>query len=310
MAPTVALLGTALNAASHVATAPPGRVAFELFRRPVRRSRVRPAERELHDRAATGELTVNGKRVRTYRWGDGRRPVLLVHGWQSRASRFAPWVRGLLDQGLSPVGFDAPGHGDSAGRATTILEYQELIGRLAERHGPFEAAVAHSFGVCCTFLAIAEGVPVGRLVAVAGVAEFDFLAGGFAATLGLNDRLRRDLVRRIEDVLLPGAGDVRQRFDATRRPELVTAPILVVHDEDDDVVPLRQAHLLREAYGDRQLRLITTQGLGHRRVLTERTVLDNALAFLTEDAEDAEDAGQAGRTEQAGRTGRTAAPAG
>ncbi|RKE20428.1 alpha/beta fold hydrolase [Streptomyces sp. TLI_171] len=284
MAPTVALLRTALNAASLLATAPPGRVAFELFRHPMRRSRVRSAERELHDLAVTEEMTVNGKRVRVYRWGDGRRPVLLVHGWQSRASRFAPYVRGLLDLGMSPIGFDAPGHGDSTGRATTILEYREVIGRLAERHGPFEAAVAHSFGVCCTFLAMAEGVPVGRLVAVAGVAEFDFLVQGFAAMLGLNDRLKHDLVRRIERVLLPGAGEIWHRFDATRRPERITAPILVVHDEDDDVVPIRQAHLLHAAYGEPQLRLITTQGLGHRRVLSERTVVDNALAFLTEPA--------------------------
>ncbi|MGW4696934.1 alpha/beta hydrolase [Kitasatospora cineracea] len=276
-----ALVRTALNATSRIATAPPGRVAFELFRNPLLRGRVRPAERALHERATTGELVVNGKRARVYHWGDGRRPVLLVHGWRSRASRFTPYVRGLLDLGLSPVAFDAPGHGDSAGRATTILEYRELIGRLAERHGPFEGAVAHSFGTCCTLLAMAEGVPVGRLVAVAGVAEFAYLVDGFSTVLGLNDRLRADLVRRIERVLLPGAGDIWQRFDATRRPELVTAPILVVHDEDDDVVPLRQAHLLRAAYGERQLRLLTTRGLGHSRVLVEPAVVDNALAFLT-----------------------------
>ncbi|GGQ71980.1 alpha/beta fold hydrolase [Kitasatospora griseola] len=282
MAPTAALVRTALNATSHLATAPPGRVAFELFRHPIRRSRVRGSERELHELAVTEELTVNGKRVRVYRWGDGRRPVLLVHGWQSRASRFAPYVRGLLDLGMSPIGFDAPGHGDSAGRTTTILEYRELIGRLAERHGPFEAVLAHSFGVCCAFLALAEGVPAGRLVAVAGVAEFGFLVEGFAAALGLNDRLERDLARRIDRLLFPGVEAIRQRFDATHRPELVTAPILVVHDEQDDVVPLRQARLLHRAYGEPQLRLITTRGLGHRRVLTEPTVVDNVLAFLAE----------------------------
>ncbi|BAJ29899.1 MULTISPECIES: alpha/beta hydrolase [Kitasatospora] len=277
-----ALVRTALNATSRIAVAPPGRVAFELFRHPIRRSRVRPAEQEAHGRAVTGELVVNGKRVRVYRWGDGRRPVLLVHGWRSRASRFAPYVQGLLDLGMSPVAFDAPGHGDSGGRATTILEYRELIGRLAERHGPFEAAVAHSFGACCTLLAMAEGVPVGRFVSIAGLAEFGYLVEGFAAIMGLNERLERDLARRIERVLLPGAGDVWRRFDATRHPELVDAPILAVHDEDDDVVPYRQSRLLLAAYGEERLRLITTRGLGHRRVLSEPTVVDNVLAFLAE----------------------------
>ncbi|GAA2125785.1 alpha/beta hydrolase [Kitasatospora saccharophila] len=280
--PANALVRTTLNAASRLATAPPGRVAYELFRHPVRRSRVRPAERELHDRARTAELLVNGKRTRVYRWGDGARPVLLVHGWRSRASRFTPYVRGLLDLGMSPVAFDAPGHGESGGRSVTILEYRELIGRLAEQDGPFEAAVTHSFGTCCTFLAMAEGVPVGRLASIAGLAEFTYLVEAFTAILGLNERLERDLVRRIERHLLPDAGDVWRRFDATRRPELVTAPILAVHDEGDDVVPYRQAQLLRAAYGEEQLRLITTRGLGHRRVLSEPTVVDNVLAFLAE----------------------------
>jgi hypothetical protein len=40
--------------------------------------------------ASVGAPTVGGKRAVTYTWGDGDRPVLLVHGWESRASRSAP----------------------------------------------------------------------------------------------------------------------------------------------------------------------------------------------------------------------------
>ncbi|MEV4559880.1 alpha/beta hydrolase [Kitasatospora sp. NPDC049285] len=278
-----AAVRTALNATSLIAPAVPGRVAFELFRHPLRRGRVRPAEREVHERAATETLAVNGRRVVAYRWGDGGRPVLLLHGWQSRTSRFAPYVQGLLDLGMSPIGFDAPGHGDSGGRASTILDYREAIGQLAERHGPFEAIVAHSFGVCCAFLALRDGIKAERLVAVAGVADFDFVVNGFAAQLGLNARLKGELVRRTEQVLFPEVEALWQRFDAAHRPEEIGAAILAFHDEGDRMVPLAQAHRLRDAYGE-QLRLITTRGLGHNRVLSEPTVVDNALAFLAEPA--------------------------
>ncbi|GJF32301.1 alpha/beta hydrolase [Kitasatospora sp. NE20-6] len=278
---STALLGRALNGTALIAPRLAGRAAFELFRHPVRRSRVRSTEREVHDRARPSALTVGGSPVTVYRWGDGTRPVLLVHGWRSRASRFAGFVPRLLDLGLSPVAFDAPGHGDSGGRATTILEYREIIARLHARHGPFEAVVAHSFGVSAAFLALREGVPAGRLVAVSGVAEFRFLVDGFRQQLGLADRLERELTRRIERVLFPAEEALWERFDATHRPAEITPRILVVHDQDDDVVPIGQAHRLKAAYGDR-LDLLTTRGLGHRRILTEPGVLDNVLGFLAE----------------------------
>lgn len=280
MDPSIALVRTTLNTVSLIAPSVAGRAAFALFRHPIRRGRLRTVERELHQRAVVEQLVVNGKRVAAYRWGDGTRPVLLLHGWQSRASRYAPLIPRLQALGLSPIGFDAPGHGESAGRATTILEYRELIGRLQERYGPFEAIVAHSFGVNCAFLALRTGIRAERLVAIAGVAEFRFLVDGFCAQLGLNARIERDLTRRIEQVLFPGTEAIWERFDATDRPEELGIPVLVVHDEDDPTVPLDQAHRLKAAYGDR-LDLLVTRGLGHRRILTEPAVLDNVIGFLS-----------------------------
>ena len=76
---------------------------------------MREPERAIHDLARTSSITVNDKRVAVYAWGDGGRPVLLVHGWQSRAARFASFVRPLIDRGFSPISFDAPANGDSTG---------------------------------------------------------------------------------------------------------------------------------------------------------------------------------------------------
>jgi pimeloyl-ACP methyl ester carboxylesterase len=282
MDPSVALVRTALNATSLVAPRMAGRAAFELFRHPIRRGRLRAAEREVHHGAQVEQLAVNGKRVTAYRWGDCSRPVLLLHGWQSRTSRYAPLVPQLRALGFSPIGFDAPGHGESAGRATTILEYRELIGQLQDRYGPFEAIVAHSFGVTCAFLALRTGIRAERLVAVAGVTEGRFLVDGFRAQLGLDARTERDLTRRIEQDLFPGLDAIWERFDAAHRPEEVGVPVLVVHDEDDSMVPPAQAHRLKAAYGD-QVELLITRGLGHRRILTEPIVLDHVVGFLAAD---------------------------
>ncbi|WP_406205699.1 alpha/beta hydrolase [Kitasatospora sp. NBC_01560] len=275
----VALTRTALNAGSLVAPGLAGRASFFLFCNPLQRSRVREVERDVHRKAVVEELTVAGKKVVTYRWGDGRRPVLMLHGWQSRASRYAAFVPRLEALGLSPVSFDAPGHGDSGGKATTILEYREIIGLLQERYGAFHSVIAHSFGVACAFLALRGGVKAERLVAVSGVSDFQFLLDAFCEQLNLNGRLRADLKRRIEQQLFPSTPDLWELFDAKVHTEQITLPILLIHDEDDPTVGIDEAYQLRDAYPG-QAQLLVTQRLGHRKILGENAVLDNALGFL------------------------------
>ncbi|MFE6776319.1 alpha/beta hydrolase [Streptomyces sp. NPDC057702] len=273
------LVGAALNALARPAPGLAGRAAFALFRYPLRRGEVLARERAVHERASVEELTVAGKRVRCYRWGTGQRPVLLVHGWQSRASRYAGFVPRLEALGLTAVSFDAPGHGDSAGRTTTVLEYREIIGALQERHGDFHAIVAHSLGATSALLALRGGVRARRLVTVAAVKDFDHFPDAFARLLGLSPGLRHDLRERIEHRLFARVGDPWALFDATRASAEIQVPMRVIHDADDAMVPLAHAHALRAAYGER-VDLVITHGLGHRKVLGETAVIDSALEFI------------------------------
>ncbi|MEU1328544.1 alpha/beta hydrolase [Streptomyces sp. NPDC005865] len=272
-------VGSLLNAVARPAPALAGRMAFALFRNPVRRGKVLPAERAVHERATTEELTVNGKRVRVYRWGTGERPVLLVHGWQSRASRYAAFVPYLEALGLTPVSFDAPGHGSSGGRATTILEYREIIGRLQRTYGAFHSVVAHSLGATGALLALRGEVKTGRLVTVAAVKDFGHFPDEFARILGLGEGLREDLRDRIEHRLFAEVTAPWEEFDATCRPEEIDVPMLIIHDTDDDMVPVAQARALKAAHGDRA-ELVVTSGLGHRKILAEPAIVDTALEFI------------------------------
>ncbi|MFI1395560.1 alpha/beta fold hydrolase [Streptomyces sp. NPDC020681] len=278
MHPLAPLLRTVLNTTSRVAPRLAGRMTFAVFARPAGRSRARPAERDMLAEARTGRLTVSGKRVVTYAWGDGERPVLLVHGWSSRGSRFTDFIGALRDKGYSPVAFDAPGHGDSEGRATTILEYREIIRQLHARHGDFEAVVAHSFGVLAAFFALRGEVAAGRIVGIGGVGSFDYLVDGFCAGLGLRPELKDQLRDRIEGLLFPGEPEIWRRFSATYRPEEVAVPVLLFHDEGDEMVPPAQSRLIADAHGE-LARVVVTRGLGHRRILGDPEVVAEAVDF-------------------------------
>lgn len=281
MHPMASLLSTTLNITARLAPGLVGPPAFTLFVRPLGRARLRPDEAALMARATTGRLVVRGVAVTTYRWGDGDRPVLIVHGWSSRASRFAGIVEALLVQGRTVIAFDAPGHGESGGRASTIVDYRDIVRRLHAEHGDFSAVVAHSLGVLATFFLLREDIRADRVVAIGGVADFDYLLDQFCARLRLGASLRQALRGHIERRLFPGEPDIWQRLDAGHRPvgpANPDIPVLLVHDRDDDVAAPAQSRVIADAHG-RQARLIETAGLGHRRILADPGVIAAAAEF-------------------------------
>jgi pimeloyl-ACP methyl ester carboxylesterase len=274
------LVSGSLNFTSRIAPPLAGWAAFTLFRRPFVRARMSSRERTVLDGAHRGSLTVGDKTVVTYRWGNGARPVLLVHGWRSRAARFAEFVPELLEGGYSPIGFDAPGHGESGGTATTLLEYRDIISQLAAQYGTFEAVVAHSFGVLASFVALREGerVQTRRLVTISGVAELDYLIDRFCALLRLRPRLNRELRTRVERNLYAGEADIWERFCAGYRAESVRIPILVIHDEHDGLADITQSQRILAAYPS-QTRALITQNLGHR-TLRDASVITAVSEFI------------------------------
>ena len=59
----------------------------------------------------------------------------------------------------------------------------------------------------------------------------------------------------------------------------MSAGLLVVHDRDDVETPWTGGARLVDLWPG--ARLVTTEGLGHRRVLREPSVIEEAAAFIT-----------------------------
>jgi hypothetical protein len=269
-------IGTTLDALARVAPGLAGRAALELWRRPGRPAAVHPDEQPVMDAAHLATTGQEGRRVVTYVWGDGARPVLLVHGWAARASRFADLVSALLAAGWSPVAYDAWAHGGSRGPARTVLDHQVVIDALSERYGPFEGVVAHSFGVPVTLYAARHGLAADRLVAISGMGDFGSLVDTFCQRLGAGPTVNRALRRAIERRWFDGDTGIWERFSAHPAPG---RDLLVVHDTGDRVVDRGQADLVTAAYGPRAT-LLETSGLGHGRILRDPGVVAATVDFL------------------------------
>ncbi|SEM59598.1 alpha/beta hydrolase [Streptacidiphilus jiangxiensis] len=284
-----AAASTLLNTTSLLPGPLAGKVAFTLFHLPVARSRLRSSQRALLDQAQVGRIAASGGRhAVTYRWGDGSRPVLLVHGWQSRASRLADFVPGLLDRGYSVIAFDAPGHGDAGGRSASILDYRDVVTGLHAQYGTFECVVAHSLGALGAFFGLRSGATTRKVVTISGVCDFDYLVEEFCAELRVRSRLKGRLLEEIRTNLFPDLPPEQVPFSLTDMPPVVASPLLVIHDESDTRIDVSQGRRLAAAFGDRA-RLVVTSGLGHRRIINDAGVIGCVLDFVDQ-APDALDA--------------------
>ena len=247
-----------------------------------RRSRLSADARAFLATARQFTLDVEGRRVVGWRWGSAKQPlVYLVHGWGSRGARLAAFVEPLIAAGFGVVTYDAVGQGESARGMTSMPEFARSLAAVVQREGSPHAIVAHSMGCAGTTLAMSWGLEVGRggLVFLAPAADPPSWVAPFARQLGLTptvlDRVRARSERRLRvrwsDL---NVCDLARALPA--RPDL-----LIVHDEADETVRWQDGSAIAAAWPN--ARLVTTQGLGHRGVTSDRGVVRQALDFVASD---------------------------
>jgi pimeloyl-ACP methyl ester carboxylesterase len=207
--------------------------------------------------------------------------VYLVHGWGGRGAQFGAMVEPLVEAGHRVVMFDNPAHGDSdhgpAGpRRTNGVEFARALDAVFCRFGPAEAVVAHSMGTISTYLALRFGwLGARRLVFVAPMVEAESLFAQFQGALGFGRRTRRAFDRATFEWLGIPVAEFDARFQAGHVEPL---PTLVVTDKDDRQTPYDDVVDFARTIG---ASLVTTEGLGHRKVLRDPVVVKAVLEFVT-----------------------------
>lgn len=250
-----------------------GELALRAFLTPERAPRPE-RERAVLAEATPLALSAGGLPLAAWSWGPAQAPVvLLVHGWAGRGAQLATLVPALLAHGRRVVTWDAPAHGDSPGKTTTLASMAEVLRDVAARVGPVETVIAHSFGCAATTIALARGLAVERVVYVAPLYTIGHAVERFAGTLGLSAAARRDFEAALAHANLAA----RDQVEGARLAPGMTAPLYVIHDRDDREVPYHEGVAASHAWPG--ARLLTTGGLGHRRVLADPEVIAAAADF-------------------------------
>lgn len=248
------------------------RLAGRLFSTPPRHRTSEVEQRALAG-ATEGRVESGGASVATWSWGQGP-AVLLVHGWGSRGARLHSFVEPLVAAGYSVIAFDAPGHGASAGATSSLPQFAQAIGDIARSAGGIQAVVAHSMGSPSVALAISRGLAVERAVFLAPAAHPGAFTARFAEMLAIPPHVIDAMKRRFEKRF----DLIWEELDLPRLAPSMRAPLLVFHDTQDQEIPWSNGDAVARAWPG--ARLVTTQGLGHTRIVHDPEVVAEAVAFL------------------------------
>jgi pimeloyl-ACP methyl ester carboxylesterase len=272
-----AALSWTMGALSRVAPPVALQMASWLFSSPQRHRRTGFEERVMR-KGAPLEVSRGDHTLAGHAWGSTDGPtVLLVHGWSGRATQLAAFVAPLVDSGYQVVAFDLGAHGESSGRAASIVSLAEDLLAIDAAFGPFEALVAHSFGGPVTNLATIAGLRVKRLAYIAPPLDPERWLSTFSRFVGFDDAMELRLRHRLER-------RVGLRFDELDGRDLapaMTTPLLVVHDEDDREVGVDDGEALAKLWPG--ARFMRTRGLGHSRILRDEQVVAVVTSFAMDE---------------------------
>ncbi|MCA9514468.1 MAG: alpha/beta fold hydrolase [Myxococcales bacterium] len=281
----LALRVSRLRLLSRVAPAEAARRAFALWVTP---NRLPWPERELavREAAAVSRVPHAGREGRielaVYRWGAERADaplVLLVHGWEGRATQLGALVGPLVAAGYGVVALDLPGHGASGGVTTDLPDMAAAVRAVGDGVLPegaaFRAIVAHSLGGPAALLAVGAGLAAERVVTIGSPTKMTIARDTFLGRLKLATRAADGVISAIEARL---GDDCWERYRAETTAAALEVPGLVVHDSEDGEVT--HGHALELAVAWRGARVLLTRGLGHRRILRDPGVVDAVSRFI------------------------------
>ena len=218
-----------------------------------------------------------GRHIATLRWGEADAPaVILAHGWGGYAAQMRAFVFPLLSAGYQVIAYDQPAHGVSEGKLTGLPDFADLLAELSWHHGGAHAFVGHSLGAAAGALALAtRRVRFAKVVLISPPADLIGYSRRFARWHWMPEAVRRAMQSAIEERY----GVLWESLEVAQLAPRQRAPALVIHDRDDRHVPWTQgAHIARlwpEA------RLMSTDGLGHGRILQDEAVTRAAADFIS-----------------------------
>jgi uncharacterized protein len=197
--------------------------------------------------------------------------IVILHGAGSSKESHHDFARAARATGFASVAFDQRGHGDSSGAmdASVLDDVVAMTGVLRERLGDPEAPVALRGSSMGGYLAILAA-PAANARAVIAICP--------ASGEGLRRGLASGAFGFEADV--PSLVELLDRNDLHAAVGSLAVPILLLHAEGDERVPVEHSRELAEHFAASGSRLITVPGGHHRSVQHDPELRAISLRWL------------------------------
>ena len=236
---------------------------------------ITPAEKQYLDRGELFQISVHDRTVKCWKWGSGP-GILLAHGWNGRGIQLYHFIEPLIQRGYSAIAYDAPGHGESQGTTSSYFEFTDTIRTLLTSSNGYDirGVIAHSLGASATINSIAkESLPLETAV-IAPALRLAEVLYCFFDEIGVPTPIYQNLIEEYENQF----GYDMYRDNPNNLLDEIDSRVLIVHDKNDPTIPYVDSKKISEEF--KNIELHTTEGLGHKRILAEESVVDSIINYL------------------------------
>ena len=199
------------------------------------------------------------------------RGVVILHGAGSSKESHHDFARALLPIGCASIAFDMRGHGATGGflDGRAIEDVVTIADALRDALGDASAPIALRGASMGGFLSIVAAAPAQARAVVA-------ICPAPAAGLARGMRARRfDLEADVEAVIA-----LLDELDLPSAVRSLDVPLLLMHAEGDEAVPVEHSRELAEEFTSEGSRLVTVPGGHHRSVQHDEELQAISLRFL------------------------------
>ncbi|MDX5447414.1 MAG: hypothetical protein LPK47_03460, partial [Bacteroidota bacterium] len=152
------------------------------------------------------------------------------------------------------------------------------LGKVWDEFGPFEIGIAHSIGGAAILNSWSRGKNYEKLVIMGTPSHLSLVIRDFCKRLGLSqERTGSKLIRYMKYRF----GEDFESHSPAILVQRCQAKGLVIHDKDDLDVEWTQGKAIHDSWKDSAWYM--TQGLGHRRILSDPKVMNRIADFINEE---------------------------
>ncbi len=267
-------IGGFLNTLALVAPQTSATLGFKLFCYPVR-AKLKNHHAQFLTQAKVFTYDFDRNTLQVYKWGNGSKKILFLHGWQSHTYRWKNYIEAISKDEYTIYAMDAPAHGLSSGSFCTVPLYSSSIKHLLSKLGHIDTVVGHSIGgFSILHLLYQEEHPIDKLVIMGAPGEATDFLSFYKETLNLSARTTQLIKNKFESYI----NKPIEYYSSARFASTMITPGLIIHDRHDDEAMYHYAEKLNSTWSNSKL--IATENLGHN--LKSAEVVAHVVDYIKE----------------------------